>query len=465
MHPLLHDIRAFVQGERLFTASDRLLLAISGGLDSVVLAHLLQAMGYHFGLAHINFQLRSEESDADARFVAQLAQALKVPYHHTQFDTPAYQQQHGLGTQEAARKLRYTWLEDIRQREQYDYLLTAHHLDDNVETLLLQLLRGCGPVGIAGMRPKNGYICRPLLECSRQALEEYAHEQQLNWREDSSNAKDDYRRNYLRHHVLPHLQELQGAWSEVMRNNFRHLRQGRTLYQESLLRYWQQALNEEGHIEKARLPEDPFLAHSLLSAQLAPYGFTPDQCRQLLEARSGSQIRAQQQPWQIAAPTATQIRLYLRESASESPQQQSIEKLPISLAMSEGQKLDITTTSRPLQFATNPQIAYISTAAPLPFLLRPWQAGDRFQPLGMGGKHKKIQDFLTDLQLDPVQKAQVQLLTDAEGHILWVVGYRLAEEAKLKPEEEKCYLCRLSERSANPKVSRPRMSIDTAEDE
>lgn len=443
MHPLLHNIRAFVQGERLFAASDKLLLAISGGLDSVVLAHLLQAMNCDFGLAHVNFQLRGEESDADARFVAQLAQDLKVAYHHTQFDTLAYQQQHGLGTQEAARKLRYTWLEEIRQSEHYNYLLTAHHLDDNVETLLLQLLRGCGPVGIAGMRPKHGYICRPLLECSRQALAEYAHEQQLNWREDSSNAKDDYRRNYLRHHVLPHLQQLQGAWSEVMGNNFRHLRQGRMLYQESLHRYWQQALNEEGHLEKAQLPEDPFLAHSLLSFQLAPYGFTPEQCRQLLQARSGSQIFAQEQPWQLATPTASQIRLYLRDGAPDAPQPQSIEKLPISLPISKGQRLGITETERPAQFSKNQQTAYISTTAPLPFQLRPWQAGDRFQPIGMGGKHKKIQDFLTDLKLDPEQKAQVCVLCDAEGRILWVVGHRLAEGAKLSSKEEKCYLCTL----------------------
>ncbi len=440
MHLVLQEVQTFIQREKLFHQNDKLLIAISGGMDSVVLTDAIRVLGYSFGLAHVNFQLRGTESDGDADFVRSLAKKLGVAFHYFTFDTNSHCQQTGLSIQVAAREARYTWLEKVCKEEDYDYILTAHHLDDNVETFLLNFLRGTGAVGVAGIPPVRGKVTRPLLSTTRHDLVTYAKESQLLWREDSSNKKDDYKRNYLRHHVIPHLQQLQPAWGEVMRNNFEHLRQGKELQQAAFRSYWEQALNAAGHIQRQQLPEDKNLALSVLLSGLSAYGFTSEQCRQLLHAKTGSVIRPESSSAYQAIPTAREIRLYAVETKGvvSNDVALSIHRLPAQLRLSTKTSISLRRVSKPDHLSGNQQSVYLHKDLAFPLQIRPWQAGDRFQPFGMAGHHKKVQDFLTDLKIDAYHKQNIQVCIDASGEIIWIIGLHIAESARVSSEDSVC---------------------------
>lgn len=445
MHLVLQAVRDFIRQKQLFDSNDKLLIAISGGMDSVVLTDVIRSLGYHFGLAHVNFQLRGEESNGDADFVQSLAKKLGAAFHCLTFDTKSYCQQTGLSVQMAAREARYEWLEKVCEQNAYTHILTAHHLDDNVETFLLNFLRGTGAVGLAGIPPIRGKITRPLLNVTKQDLTAYAKEKQLSWREDSSNSKDDYKRNYLRHSVIPHLQQLQPAWSEVMRNNFTHLRQGKQLQQEALRTYWAQALDSAGHIQRQNLPSDPNLALSVLITGLSDYGFTPEQCRQLLVAKTGSLIHSKGVKAYHAVPTAEEIRLYLTTSTRPTDQASTIliPHLPIQVLLQADKCLKLSVIATPKNLQGNEQTVYLRKDLAFPLQIRYWQAGDSFQPFGMAGQHKKVQDYLTDLKIDAYQKQQIQVCIDANGAVLWVIGLRIAESVRVSPADSECIEAKL----------------------
>ncbi|MCR6718930.1 MAG: tRNA lysidine(34) synthetase TilS [Chitinophagaceae bacterium] len=206
----LHEqLKAFIKKENLFHTGDKLLLAVSGGLDSSVLTHLLHVAGYDIELMHVNFHLRGEESNRDEEFVRSLAKKYNVPLHNTRFNTQEFAEKEKLSTQVAARELRYQWFHEIRSQviDRKAWIVTAHHLDDNLETAFMNWVKGTGIHGLRGMLPSQNAIVRPLLFARRGKLEEYAKQHQLDWVEDSSNQEDNYTRNYLRHQVMPLLEK------------------------------------------------------------------------------------------------------------------------------------------------------------------------------------------------------------------------------------------------------------------
>ena len=200
---LLQKFKGFVSGNQLFSTKDRLLLAVSGGVDSVVLCELCKKAGYNFGIAHCNFQLRGPDSDRDEKFVADLAAKYDVALYTTRFNTTEFAAGNKLSTQEAARLLRYDWFEQIRKNNNYNFILTAHHGDDNIETVLMNFFRGTGIKGIRGIEAKNVFIVRPLLFARRKELEDFMTESQLQFVTDYTNEQDDYSRNFFRHQVIP----------------------------------------------------------------------------------------------------------------------------------------------------------------------------------------------------------------------------------------------------------------------
>lgn len=222
--PLISAFKEFIFKNNLLPDATPTLLAVSGGLDSTVLAHLFRAAGLPFGLAHCNFQLRDDESEGDEVFVQQMARQYAVPFYTKRFETKDYAQKMGLSIQMAARTLRYGWLEDIRTAQGFGALATAHHLNDAVETVLLNFARGTGLAGLTGIAARNAALIRPLLFATRPDLETYAAANHLAWREDRSNATDDYARNYVRHNLVPPFLTLNPNFLATAARNLRRLR-------------------------------------------------------------------------------------------------------------------------------------------------------------------------------------------------------------------------------------------------
>jgi len=213
---MLEDFINFIQKENLFKSDQKILIAVSGGIDSIILSKLFSLAKFNFGIAHVNFSLRGEESLADEVFVKKFAKTLKVPYHSICFDTNAFAEKEKLSTQLAARILRYTWFEEIRVKNQYDFIATAHHQLDSAETMLINLTRGTGLAGFHGIPIKNGHIIRPLSFASQDLIYDFVVEHKLAWREDSSNATTKYQRNFIRHEIMPKFQELNPQFEQTL---------------------------------------------------------------------------------------------------------------------------------------------------------------------------------------------------------------------------------------------------------
>ncbi|MGB3547174.1 MAG: tRNA lysidine(34) synthetase TilS [Saprospiraceae bacterium] len=420
--------------ERLYLPTDRLLLAISGGLDSCVLAGLLQLSGANFGLAHVNFGLR-EEADGDEHFVRKLADYLEVPVYVKRFATKELAIERGLGIQELARDLRYEWLENVREQEGYDFLLTAHHLDDNLETLLLNLLRGTGPSGLRGILPVRGVIKRPLLDFSRADLEEFAAEQGISWREDASNAGDAYARNRLRHHILPLLHQESPRLARTAGRTFAHLRETEQLYRRQALTDWNSLLLPHPGgllIDRQQLQEHP-QAGSILFEGLAEFGFTPEQQRQLIVMTKKGKIDG---PRYRAYVSKQHIEIIVPPPIWSGPI--SVPALETVTPLPNGQKLRAEIIPRPISLVTAPREALTSTRVTFPLTLDRPGPGDRFRPYGQGGGRKKIGDYFTNRKISHAQRDQALLLRngDAERTPIWLIGHRLDDRFKVRKKDK-----------------------------
>jgi tRNA(Ile)-lysidine synthase len=231
---MLQNLQNHIQKNLSFLSGKKLLLAVSGGIDSIVLTDLLLQLDFKIGVAHCNFQLRAEESDQDFSFVKDFCKKNNIPFFGQHFDTKEYAERHKLSIQIAARKLRYDWFDELLKTEGFDYLLTAHHADDSVETFLINFTRGTGLDGLTGIPQRNDKIIRPLLLFSREAIENYAKENNIQWREDSSNASDKYVRNKIRHEIIPILKELNPSFLASFQNTIENLHQTQSLAMDAL---------------------------------------------------------------------------------------------------------------------------------------------------------------------------------------------------------------------------------------
>lgn len=407
----------------------RTLLAVSGGVDSVVMARLWQQTGWGFALAHAHFGLRGADSDADAALVEQMARQWEVPFFIRRFDTENYAAQTGVSIQMAARQLRYEWWEELAQEENFDLVATAHQRDDNVETVLYHFSRGTGIRGMAGIPPKQGRVIRPLLFAGRTAIQEYAEQQGCVWREDRSNADAHYRRNYIRHHLIPHFQELNPAFLETAARSIGRLRAGQA-NMEALLHAraaprWHSARPE---LEKKWLSELPAPAEAL-RILLRPLGFTAEQARQIAE-------KIGETGFELSSPTH---RLWVGRTL--------IEVLPIGEAQTsdllihpddlmvrlpENGVLFVTPAAPHSPFPDGKSAIRVETSAlRYPLKIRSRQPGDVFQPFGMQGHHQSVQDYFTNQKLSAIEKQKVRILENADGTIIWIIGHRADERFRV----------------------------------
>ena len=420
----------FIQEKALFTHNNRLLLTVSGGIDSVVLSQLCHDAGYSFAIAHCNFQLRGEESEQDEHFVKSLAQTYQVPFYTTRFQTKKYADENGISTQMAARDLRYNWFENIRTQHQFDFILTAHHQDDVLETILLNLTRGTGLAGLHGILPKNGVIVRPLLFATRKEINAFLTNKQLTWREDSSNTSVDYVRNRLRHDVIPVLRDLNPHVAAAAFQMAERIQEVEKIVAQSIdatSRLLVSTKNDAVWLNKAIL-ENVSSPTEHLNYHLAEYGFSYTQAVLIWQQRNQSvgkqflsashQLVNDRLHWLLTPlPSAAPSPILLPADSGE-------------VAFQEGKlqwhKLNSLATIS-LGYA---QSAYLDfNKLTFPLRLRPWGNGDWFCPSGMQGKRKKVSDFLIDSKIPRSLKSKVWVLESAND-IVWLVGHRVDERYK-----------------------------------
>ncbi len=428
----------YIQQEQLFQAQQPILLSVSGGMDSVVLCHLFQKAELNFGIAHCNFQLRSKDSDQDAIFVKKLATVWDVPFFSTTFATRKIASQRKISIQMAARDLRYEWLERIRSQEKYDYIATAHHLNDSIETVLFNFTKGCGIRGLHGILPKVNRIIRPLLFAAKAEIEAYAKAENITFRHDASNDSDKYERNKLRHHLIPVLQQLNTNFEQTAAQTIDHLRQAEYLYDFALSTLRKKYLKQTGGkiiIELTALQAHP-AARTILYEWLRPFGFHQNQITQLLESvkrQAGGLFFSDTHELLV-----DRNQLIVQPVTQEARIEHFLPTPTSRLSLKNGILYLKGEVDLPTAFVEDENVVYLDFGKLVfPLKLRRWQPGDVFQPLGMQGKHQKLQDFFTNQKLSRFDKEKVWLLESA-GEICWIVGHRLDERFKVTDQTQSC---------------------------
>ena len=429
---LIRSFTRFVQEENLFKQDTHLLVAVSGGKDSTVLVHLLLELGYPISLMHCNFHLRGEDSDLDERFVRDLAGRFGVAIHVTDIELKADSQPRE-SVQMAARRLRYLYFEKILD-EYYGHeacLVTAHQLEDSFETALINFLRGTGLTGLKGIDPSYHNTVRPLLSSSRAEIDVYARERSIVWREDATNATEAYLRNRIRHQLLPVFDEL-GLTPNVLARNLRSLRSESSIL-DSALNSWTaevpQRTGAEMVVDRSDFAHTSTATAELLLRHLTPLaGFTPEQYRQMVTVSGTRQIAGVNT---LAHVTPTSIRFTPLPAAQE-----------VRSASYTGLPFVHETTEWYYRFEEVPRpseldhIEYLYLHLPdFPLHLRPRRKGDRMAPLGMGGKRKKLKKVFQDLGLTGLERTEQLLLCTADGEILAILGYAIAEPARVLPDD------------------------------
>ncbi|MCK8494349.1 tRNA lysidine(34) synthetase TilS [Spirosoma sp. RP8] len=440
------EFLGFINDNQLFDPTDRVLLAVSGGLDSMVMTELFHQTKRLFAIAHVNFGLRGAESDADAHFVQNKAEQYGVPFHQIRFDTAAIAEERGVSIQMAARNLRYDWFRELARQHDYDCIATAHHKNDMLETLLLNLTRGTGLAGLHGIaakqqRSEREIIIRPLLFATRDQLADYATEKAVTYREDSSNANDKYARNRIRHHVVPVLTELNAGLWQTLPRTVERLRAAETLVQSELNRSWNalvEPVGEQLFLPTVKLKNQNELAFRL-AEWLKPFGFAIAQVDAMIDALN-------QSVGQVFVSTTHRI---MHDRLADGTPGLLLEKriavLPYTITLRDWPDTPVDVAG---QFALTIAIfqktdgfKVPATAAiacldarylTLPLTIRPWQQGDRFRPLGLNG-HKLVSDLLNDLKLTRSERESTAVLLSGD-QIVWVIGRRIDHRYRITSE-------------------------------
>ena len=467
-----------IKKEKLFSSTEKVLLTVSGGIDSVLMCELFHKAGLKFGIAHCNFQLRAEESDDDETFVNTLAEKYNVPFHFIKFNTSVYAKKNKLSIQVAARDLRYQWFEDIRKEYKYNYIATAHHQDDSIETFFINLIRGTGISGLHGILPKHGSIIRPMLFTTKNEIESYVKKHKLKYREDSSNASDKYVRNKIRHQVTPVLKELNPGFENTFNKTINHLREVELIYKNDIETKRSKIVKQEKSniliSIKGLKKLQPITTY--LFEFLKPYNYNESIVEEIvlaLDGESGKQffsnsyrlikdreflIIEQRKESQEIRSKKQELRRKSQESGIKNQELRNKKPDPgldtkdseigvlINQKAIDLDNLKLSFKSEDISLGTEIQksssIAYLDLEKlEFPLKIRKWQKGDVFYPFGMKGK-KKLSDFFIDKKLPLNQKENTWLLT-SKGKIAWVIGQRIDNRFKITEKTRKIYIVKL----------------------
>lgn len=433
----IKQFQEFIAQHQLFTEDSKILLAVSGGKDSVLMLHLFKAIGVNIGVAHCNFNLRADEAQRDENFVKMLAANFDIPFYVTHFETKKYAAQNKISTQMAARALRYNWFEEIREQEGYHFTALAHHQNDTVETILINLTRGTGISGLHGILPKRGKLIRPLLFLNRNEINKIVEDERLDFVEDSSNLSTDYTRNKIRLKVIPQLQEINPQLEKTFVDNaarFAEMEQFLNLYIEELAEKNFKYRNGAIYIPLkfiAKLNPQKLLFFELLK----PFGFTESGIEEILNhlhATSGTQFLSASHQLTIDRENAIITELHVNGEISN----EVIHPNTTSVLFAKNSEISLSFSNQN-QFEIDKDKAFIDAdRLVFPLILRSWQQGDKFIPLGMT-HFKKLSDFFIDEKLPLHLKNLTPILINGNGDVVWIAGMRQDNRYKLTPATKK----------------------------
>ncbi len=450
---LLKRFTDYILEKNLFQSRDHLLVAVSGGVDSVVLTDLCYKAGYKFSIAHCNFQLRDEESERDEELVRSLSEKYKVDFFIKKFTTKDYAAAQKVSVQVAARELRYQWFEELMKQadnrqpttgdrqlakdNQLAYLLTAHHADDNIETVLMNFLKGTGIKGLHGILPKQNKIIRPLLFAKKEELLLYAKENDLIYAEDSSNSTDKYTRNYFRNQLIPSLEKVFPQVQDNLIHNVERFKEIETLYRQIIQIHKKRLLEYKGnevHIPVLKLQKSKPL-QTIIYEIINEYNFTPHQAQDVLHlliSESGRYVSSpthtifKNRKWLIITPkkTTEAATILIHENDTKIEFENGI--IYIKRYINDGSKPAAASTSATLDYS---KISF-------PLLLRKWKSGDYFYPLGMqnlpagGGGKKKLSKFFIDKKIAVTDKEKIWVI-ESNRKIIWIINMRIDDRFKI----------------------------------
>lgn len=424
-----NNFSKFIVENNLFSKDDKIVLAMSSGLDSVVLVRLFYDLKINFAIAHCNFQLRGKDSELDEKFAKNLAKKYNVPFYSIQFETKKIAKENKKSIQEIARNLRYQWFEDLRAEIKFDKIATAHHLSDSIETFFINSSRGTGLSGLKGIPVKNNHIIRPLLFASREEIADYARQKKLKWREDISNEGDDYLRNRIRHHVIPVFKKENPSFETGMASTLAMFKFADEI-QKTFLENW-----KKKHVKKANegtiiIPLktiDQFgFPVELLSALLHSYGITNLDAKKIMASSSGKIFKSRNYNLLYDRGNLLLRSLHLSENPpillSSFPDTLSIGTNSFHFKLINVSKLEEIPKSESVHVLD-------AGLLKLPLTIRPWKAGDIFSPLGMTQK-KKVSDFLIDKKINLFEKEMVHVLL-SNSDIVCILGHRIDNRYKI----------------------------------
>lgn len=422
----------YIKDHHLCNKGERILLAVSGGSDSMMLTDLFLRTGFEVAVAHCNFKLRAADSDADEAFVKAFCETKGVPFYVTRFETGIVAAEEKISIEEAARKLRYAWFEDIRQGNGYTFIATAHHLNDNVETLLFNFFRGTGIHGLHAIAPKQGKIIRPMLFLTKKEVLAYVADRNIDFVEDASNRSVEFTRNYLRHRVIPLLESAFPGLDKRLSQNIIRFSEAEKLYEQSIefhRRKLVETRGTEAFVSILKLKKSQPLL-SITYEIFKDWNFSFEQSRQIigiLDSEPGKRIVSEthrlirDRKWLIISPLAAEEVSHLLIEQDQSQVETAGMHLSLKIVPGRGYKISGDAHTASLDTA---RITY-------PLVLRRWRQGDYFYPLGLK-KKKKLSRFFIDRKLSLNDKEKVWVL-ESGGRIIWVVGMRVDDRFKIRP--------------------------------
>ncbi len=423
---LMQKVKEFIEKEDLFSKQDKILVALSGGADSVALTRILITLGYHCEAAHCNFELRGEESDRDEDFVRNFCRSLNIKCHSIHFETRRYAAQQSISIEMAARELRYNWFSKICEESDCQVVAVAHHKDDSVETMLLNLIRGTGINGLLGIRPKNGNVVRPLLCASRQEVVAYLHRMNQTYVTDSTNLEDEYTRNKIRLNLLPLMEEINPSVKDGLVKTASYLNDISKVYQQAIKESIDRIfITPEKEISIEKLMNEP-APQALLFEVLSPLGFNSTQVEEVygsLNGQPGKRFISSQ--WQVVKDR--ELLLIERVKTANDKPLITFEEVLLT------KEFVIPKDKNTACFDANKFKGVIS--------IRKWEKGDYFIPFGMKGK-KLVSDFMTDSKFSLLKKEQ-QWVLSCNDQIAWLIGERTDNRFRIDDSTQKVIIAKL----------------------
>lgn len=428
---MIHLVTHYIHTHKLLSPAATVIVGVSGGADSMALLYILKEIGYNCVVAHCNFTLRQKESDADESFVVDYCRTNNLPCLVKHFDTKKHAQDNKISIEMAARELRYGWFETLRLRYQAEAIAIAHHFNDSIETILINLINGTGINGLTGIKPINGHIIRPLLCVNRKEIEDFLQKKHLHFITDSSNVENIYTRNKIRNILIPQIEEINPSFINTMQGTIHNLTTSATIYN-SYIELKLKDIIESSSNNQVKISINQLLkeehADTVLYEALKTYNFSPKLCASILNnvANSGKEYLSPTHKLLIDRDFIflTPIKekndthtYYIQQSDS------SIE-FPIKL------NINILRNDASFHLSKKPTCACIDySLLKFPLTIRRWKKGERFYPLGMK-QSKKVSDFFVDNKIPTWEKEKCWII-ESNGNIVWIIGYRLDDRYKV----------------------------------